>query len=74
MGLIKLIVLVTIAWLLWRLLVKHWLNKKVSNTRLAQRMVKCAHCNVHIPEAEALAEQQLFFCSAVHKQQYLQKK
>jgi len=30
------------------------------------RMVQCAHCGVYIPEHEALASGDRFYCSAAH--------
>lgn len=32
-----------------------------------QTMVRCAHCGVHVPEADALADADMSFCSAEHR-------
>ena len=32
-----------------------------------QQMVRCAHCGVHLPAADALAEGQLHYCSPAHR-------
>lgn len=33
----------------------------------AARMVRCAHCGVHLPEADALASAGLHYCSEAHR-------
>ncbi|MBS7244980.1 MAG: hypothetical protein KIG98_11715 [Comamonas sp.] len=33
-----------------------------------QTMVCCAHCGVHLPQADASAANGQFFCSAAHQQ------
>ena len=33
-------------------------------------MKKCAHCSVHLPEAEALKSGDLYFCSEAHRLEY----
>ncbi len=30
-------------------------------------MVKCSHCQLHVPESEAIKSDEHFFCSAEHK-------
>ncbi len=35
----------------------------------AQPMVRCAHCGVHTPRANALSQDQQWFCSQVHLEQ-----
>lgn len=37
-------------------------------TTLASRIVPCAHCGVHIPEADAISHQGQFFCCKKHRQ------
>lgn len=32
-----------------------------------KRMVRCAHCGLHVPEDEALRQQQHYFCSEKHR-------
>jgi uncharacterized protein len=33
-----------------------------------EAMVACAHCGVHLPRGEAVADGQALFCSAAHRQ------
>jgi uncharacterized protein len=35
--------------------------------RPAETMVACAHCGVHLPEAEALAQGAAFYCCPAHR-------
>jgi uncharacterized protein len=30
-------------------------------------LVRCAHCGVHLPQAEAIGDGQHYFCSAAHR-------
>ncbi len=36
-------------------------------------MRKCAKCDVHLPEKEAIQYQTLYFCSEEHKKSYLEQ-
>lgn len=53
--------------------VKRWLanaNAKRARTPRregSQRMVRCQHCGLHVPEAEAIADQGRFYCSEEHR-------
>jgi len=38
-----------------------------------QAMRRCAHCGLHLPEKEAISQNQLYFCSEDHKNLYLQE-
>jgi len=33
-----------------------------------QRMVRCAHCGVHVPSAEAVRDGDTWYCSAEHRE------
>lgn len=33
-----------------------------------EKMVKCAHCGVHVPISEATSAQGQFYCSEAHRQ------
>ena len=78
MGLIRLISYLLIAWLIWRTL-KNWYiqyqkaarNKPEKPTRISSKIVKCEHCEVHLPETEAIAHNDQWFCSQKHKHAYL---
>jgi uncharacterized protein len=46
--------------------------RKSAMTRRTQeaaqtRMVPCAHCGVHLPQFEAIAQENLFYCSEAHR-------
>jgi uncharacterized protein len=36
--------------------------------KAAEDMVQCAHCGVHLPRGESIAEGGRFFCSSEHRQ------
>ena len=37
------------------------------------RMVRCLHCNLHVPEHEAISQEGKHFCSLEHATQHLTK-
>jgi hypothetical protein len=41
---------------------------------LPQKMVKCHHCSVHLPESEASQHDARWFCNQAHIQAFLEDK
>jgi uncharacterized protein len=37
---------------------------------VAEDMVRCAHCGVHLPKSESIMAGGQFFCSAAHRDAY----
>lgn len=37
-----------------------------------ERMIECAHCGLHVPESEAVAEAGLSFCCEAHRRAHRQ--
>jgi len=80
MGLIRIIILVLVIWMLWRLVnkIKARLDsKKKSASQLDNKieqsnMVSCHYCSVHIPEENAIQHEQMWFCNTEHKEKYLE--
>tara|TARA_R110000751_G_scaffold104237_2_gene199688 strand:- start:102 stop:404 length:303 start_codon:yes stop_codon:yes gene_type:complete len=72
MGLIKLIILGVLVWLaltLWR---RAQLTRQRNATSAPKRdqapvMVRCAHCQVHLPQERALRADDVWFCCAEHR-------
>ena len=76
MGLIRLLIFVLAAWLAWKM----FQNYRVKQARQRQErqkalrrelMVKCAYCQVHLPESDAVAHDELWFCNPQHKSRFL---
>ena len=75
MGLIRLVVILIIAWLVYSL-TRRWLasleqkrtQKKQGETSHIETMVSCAHCGLHIPQNEAIQAQGKYYCSDEHRQ------
>ena len=44
-----------------------------STRRDGGQMVRCQWCDVHVPEDEALRDQQQWFCSGAHRDRFLQE-
>ena len=38
-------------------------------SRVPQAMVRCAHCNTHVPRRQALQQDNHWYCSQAHQQQ-----
>lgn len=68
MGLRYLLLLLAIAGAV--LIARHWLrssrSRRTRPTAAGERMVRCAHCGVYLPESEALREDDAYFCSRRH--------
>ena len=45
-------------------------NRKPPDARLAEDMVRCAQCGVHLPRGESLMVRGELFCSPEHQQQF----
>ena len=71
MGLFRLLLIIALVWLAWRLLSKTLLGKRQStrdNLEAPRRMVRCAQCGLHVPESESVEQQGNHFCSQAHLQ------
>jgi uncharacterized protein len=79
MGLVRLLILAALIWLVWRILRNTLLaapGKNPANDSRpdSQKMVRCAWCGVHSPEALAVRQENLLFCCEEHRQQWLENK
>lgn len=76
------LVLVAVAWWVWRRWVAARAGREASTGARAERapgsgdpasalppapMVRCAHCGVHLPQADALLSQGRPYCSSAHR-------
>lgn len=70
MGLLRLLLFIFIAWLIW------WLLKPLFGTGTksvprgkrpqVENMVRCAHCGLNLPVHEAIHEGDRYYCSEEH--------
>jgi uncharacterized protein len=75
MGLIRLLVLAALIWLVWRV-AKHAIARIQQAPRPpldSQKMVRCAWCDLHIPQTDAIGFRELHFCCDDHRQQWQEK-
>ena len=77
MGLIRLLFFLLIAGVAW-FVVKNYLRKQELRARRQQaepprvnRIVRCAQCEVHLPEEDAVRDGDTWFCTMAHKQAWL---
>jgi len=72
MNLIRLLVIVAIIWLAYRIY-QNWLaSKAVMKEQHAKQSeikntVQCSTCGVHLPEQDALKQNSQFYCCEAHK-------
>jgi uncharacterized protein len=74
MGLIRLLTFLLILWVLWFMYRNYQTRQQRKNQSrriAAGRIVKCRHCEVHLPQQQALAHGNDWFCSPAHKQAFL---
>jgi uncharacterized protein len=71
-GVIKIMLLIVVGFAVWAVIraYQRSLNSPPASTRgkIAEDMVKCAHCGVNLPRSEAIYSGGDFFCTPEHKQ------
>lgn len=79
MGILRILILAALVWLAWRLL-RNLLSapsqpstSDQSANPAPERMVKCTHCGVHLPEQQAIKQHQDYFCSSTHLIEHQEK-
>lgn len=76
MNLFRLIAFALLVWIAWFML-KNYLAKQrnagkpAAGKQIAGKIVKCRHCDLHLPEADAVSDGETWFCSQAHKQAWL---
>ena len=65
--LLFLFAIVAVVYLLFRAYRK---NVSVQDKPVAEDMVRCAHCGVHLPKGESVRAEGRDFCSAEHRDAY----
>lgn len=74
MGLFRLLTFILVVFIAWRMiknyqakLARSKQNRERAEIPVQEKMVKCAYCSTHIPEHEAIADGDQWFCSQEHK-------
>ncbi|MFZ2541397.1 MAG: PP0621 family protein [Gallionella sp.] len=63
----RLLLLFAIIALVYLLLKSYRKKASAQNQAIAEDMVRCAHCGVHLPRSESLRADGLDFCNAQHR-------
>lgn len=71
---LRLLILAGIVWLIYSFIKRALIAQQPPQNPPAPLMHQCAQCSVHVPPAEAIVFEGLYFCSEPHKQLYLQRK
>lgn len=69
---IRLAILILLFWLI-RKAYKSFISSSPEEKSNIDKMVKCAYCGIHVPEAEAISERDLSFCSRDHKEAFIKE-
>lgn len=71
MGLFRLIIILAIIYLGYRLYLSWQKSKKKPKPeppKQVENMVRCHHCDLHIPETDAIEHDGQYYCSQKHLQ------
>ncbi len=66
----RLFLLIAIAAVVYLLIRSFRKNAPRQDEAVAEDMVRCAHCGMHLPKGESVQAQGLDFCSAAHRDAY----
>ena len=72
MNLFRILIIVAIVWISYRMYInwktkKSLSNKQPNNKQDIKNMVQCATCGVHLPEQEAVKQSDKFYCCEAHR-------
>lgn len=56
-----------VVWWLWAKRQAAGRQGELPREMASEKMVTCAHCGVHFPESEGVAEGERYFCSEAHR-------
>jgi uncharacterized protein len=66
----RLFLLIAIAVVVYLLIKSYRKNVPKQDNPVAEDMVRCAHCGVHLPKSESILAGGNFFCCAEHRDVY----
>jgi uncharacterized protein len=66
----RLFLLIAIAVVVYLLIKSYRRNVPKQDNPVAEDMVRCAHCGVHLPKSESILAGGNFFCCAEHRDVY----
>jgi len=69
----RLLMLIAIAVVIYLLIKSYRKKMPQQDNKIAEDMVRCAHCGVHLPKGESIQAEEQFFCSASHRDAYRKK-
>jgi uncharacterized protein len=80
MGLIRTLLYLIIGVIAWYA-IRNYLRKQQrqsaqreqQRSQVSSKIVKCGHCAVHLPEMEAIAYKEQWFCSPAHMERWLEQ-
>ncbi len=67
MKYLLLFLLALVVWWSWKKRRPADTGRMERNAAAPERMVRCAHCGVHLPESDAVVDGQHHFCNEAHR-------
>lgn len=62
-----LLVVIVVVWSIWKKRNQPAPKNTTNPDAVAQKMLVCAHCGVHFPEGDGVADAGKFYCSEAHR-------
>tara|TARA_R100001163_G_C5037988_1_gene176790 strand:- start:964 stop:1203 length:240 start_codon:yes stop_codon:yes gene_type:complete len=76
MGLFRLLTFILVVLVAWRMIKNYQAKVKADRPQkkipVREKIVKCEYCTTHIPEDEAIADGEIWFCKQEHKELFYQ--
>lgn len=69
----RLLLLIAIAVVIYLLIRSYRGKTPQQDKKIAEDMVRCTHCGVHLPKGESIQAEGHFFCSVEHRDAYRKK-
>jgi uncharacterized protein len=76
MGLARLITFLLVGWIAWSMYRKYLAATRRSSRKeqlQGKNFVQCRFCKVHLPEQDAIADGDAWYCCKAHQQAWLEK-
>ncbi|MFZ2301397.1 MAG: PP0621 family protein [Gallionella sp.] len=66
----RLLLFIAVAVLIYLLIRVYRKDKPRKDKKIAEDMVRCAHCGIHLPKGESIQAEGHFFCGTEHRDAY----
>ncbi|MFA6014198.1 MAG: PP0621 family protein [Gallionellaceae bacterium] len=69
------LILLVVVFIVIYVLIRAFLKKSetTDSTKASEDMVRCAHCDMHLPKSESIESDGKYFCSEEHRREHAGK-